>query len=127
MWVLPWEHRGVGRSEGAPVNLDGLVGFIFARLDEDEKAAALFHELTCPALDLLVSYGRLSMWCPCPVPRQILDRVQAARDVVGTCERQLLSEDTGGPGPLMTATKIQLGAIALRYELHPHWQEHWRP
>ncbi len=106
-----------------------LIAFILARLDEDEQAAALFHELACPAQDPQITHGHPILWCRCPVPRQILDQAWTTRHIIHACERHLPSQDTKAPGALMTAAKIQriLGAIALPYEQHRQWREHWRP
>ena len=96
-----------------------LIGFVVSRLAEEAQSAALFHELDCagPAR------------CRCPVPRQICARVAITRGIVGACEQRLLRGDVHGPGwppgPL-SAWKV-LGAFALPYELHPSWQERWRP
>jgi hypothetical protein len=111
------------------VTCNDLTAFILARLDEDEQAVALFHELACPAQDPQIIHGHPGIWCRCPVPRQILRQVWATRHIIHACERHLPSQDTKAPGSLMTAAKIQrtLGAIALSYELHPQWREHWRP
>ncbi|MCW2930191.1 MAG: hypothetical protein JWM19_1153 [Actinomycetia bacterium] len=95
-----------------------LIGFILARLDEDERTAALFHELTCPAPP-----------CHCPVPRQILRWCQAERDIVTAYERQLTTPGTQAAHPPISPATIRqsLGAMALPHETHPQWREHWRP
>jgi hypothetical protein len=107
-----------------------LTGFILSCLDEDERDARLFHEFTCPAEEQQARDGFPGTWCRCPVPAQILARVQVTRDIIAGCGRQLRRPGSGAPGVLPAAAagipKI-LGAIALSYEQDPRWQEQWRP
>jgi hypothetical protein len=111
------------------VILSDMTGFILARLDEDERDAGLFHEFTCPAQEQLAGGVLQGTWCRCPVPARILARVQAARDIIAGCERQLRTAGSGAPGMPPAAAGIQavLGAMTLDYELDPRWQEQWRP
>jgi hypothetical protein len=68
-------------------------------------------------------------WCRCPVPAQTLTRVQAARDIIADCGRQLNRPGNRAPGMLPAAEQIPkiLGALALAYQQHPRWQEQRRP
>jgi hypothetical protein len=111
------------------VTVSDLTGFILARLDEDERDARLFHELTCPAEEQEARDGFPGTWCRCPVPAAILARVQATRDIVADCERQLRTPGSEVPGVLPAAAGVRkvLGAVALDYELSRRWQEQWRP
>jgi hypothetical protein len=109
--------------------ISDLISFILARLDEGEQDAGLFHEFTCPALEQQARDGFPGSWCRCPVPAQVLARVQAARDIIADCERQLRMAGSEAPGMAPATARIQkvLGAMALDYELDPRWQEQWRP
>jgi hypothetical protein len=111
------------------VIISDLTGFILARLDEDEQDAKLFHELTCSADEQEATDGFAGTWCRCPVPARILARVQATRDIIADCERQLRTPGSRMPGILPAAAGVRtvLGAMALDYELSPRWQEQWRP
>ena len=111
------------------MTISDLTGFIRSRLDDDERAAGLFHEFTCPAQDQRAGSGSPGSWCRCPVPARALARLQVTRDIIAGCERQLRTPGGGTPGTLPAADQILtiLGAIALPYELDPRWQEQWRP
>jgi hypothetical protein len=111
------------------VTVSDLTRFVLARLDEDERDARLFHELTCPALEQEARDGFPGLRCRCPVPARILARVQATRDIIADCEQQLRVPGGGTPGtpPAAAAVRKVLGAMALDYELSPRWQEQWRP
>jgi len=111
------------------VIISDLTGFVLARLDEDERDARLFHELTCPALEQEARDGFPGTWCRCPVPAQILARVEVTRDIIADCERQLRMPGSGAPGtpPAAAGVRKVLGAMALDYELSPRWREQWRP
>jgi hypothetical protein len=90
----------------------------------------LFHELTCPAQEQQqASDGCPASWCRCPVPAQILTRVQMTRDIIADCGRQLNRPGSRAPGMLPAAEQVAkiLGALALAYQQHPRWQEQWRP
>jgi hypothetical protein len=67
--------------------ISDLTGFVLTRLDEDERDARLFHELTCPALEQEARDGFAGTWCRCPVPARILARVQVTRDIIADWER----------------------------------------
>ena len=58
---------------------------------------------------------------PLPVPARILARVQATRDIIADCERQLRAPGSGMPGMLSAAAGVRqvLGAVAAGYELSP--------
>jgi hypothetical protein len=111
------------------VTVSDLTGFILARLEEDERDARLFHELTCPAAEQEARDGFPGTWCRCPVPARILARVQVTRDIIADCERQLRVPGSGMPCRLPAAAGVRkvLGAMALDYELSSRWQEQWRP
>ncbi len=111
------------------MTVSDLTGFVLACLDEDERDAGLFHELTCPALEQEARDGFPGTWCRCPVPARILARVQVRRDIIADCERQLRLPGSGAPGwpPAAAGVRKVLGAMALDYELSPRWQEQWRP
>jgi hypothetical protein len=111
------------------VTVSDLTRFLRDCLDEDERDARLFHELTCPADEQEARDGFPGLWCRCPVPARTLARVQATRDIIADCERQLRMPGSMAPGMLPAAAGVRqvLGAVALGYELSPRWQEQWRP
>jgi hypothetical protein len=102
-----------------------LASFVHARLDEEERDAALFHELDCPVSD---TAGRISR-CGCPCPARILERIALHREAVRGCERRIKHEQAKGLcWPLDSILAFQImKAFALPFELHPAWRENWYP
>ncbi|MBQ0855668.1 hypothetical protein J8N05_46780 (plasmid) [Streptomyces sp. BH-SS-21] len=102
-----------------------LMSFLGDRWQEEQRDAALFHEFDCPGP---VQAGRVSR-CSCPCPAQILDRVATDRRIVRDCEQRIRREqDRGLCWSVESVRAFQvMKAFALPYELHPGWQESWRP
>ncbi|MCQ4211339.1 DUF6221 family protein [Streptomyces longispororuber] len=100
-----------------------LVGFLHARLDDDERDARLFHELDCPVRTALAPRA---CWCPCP--GQLLGHVDINRSLVARhmerLERERITQ--GWPSESIRAFEC-LKAMALAYELHPDWPDTWYP
>ena len=105
-----------------------LTRFVRDCLDEDERDARLFHELTCPAESRrpgTASGPVVPLPGPGPYPRPGAGdpghhrRLRAAAPRAG--QRM--------PGMLSAAAGVRqvLGAVAAGYELSPRWQEQWRP
>lgn len=115
----PANHRRLGTAQLTPraMTAADLIGFVLARLHEEQRTADRFHEFTCPR----------SPWCRCLAPRRILDHVGMKLRIVHDCAQQLSSPDTP-EWPITTRRAWQTtAAFALPYELHAHWREHWRP
>lgn len=110
-----------------------ITGFLRARLDEEEQSAQLFHELTCPAGvssdDPQVRAAARYLGCDCECPWRLLGQITVKRQIVQCHEQQLCycgPQAPDWPWSMISAQQI-LGALALPYELHPDWQEAWRP
>jgi|SRR5450756_191159 len=110
-----------------------ITGFLQARLDEEEQSAELFHELACPAGacsdDPQVRAAARYLWCDCECPRRLLEQIAVKRQIMHCHEQQLCYSGPPAPDWLcgMISVRQVLGALALPYELHPAWQEAWRP
>ncbi|MFE6485404.1 DUF6221 family protein [Streptomyces sp. NPDC057757] len=100
-----------------------LASFIHDRLDEEEREAALFHELDCPVPP---STGHISR-CGCPCPARILNRVAIHRQILQHCEQRIKHEQEKGLcWPLDSILAFQtMKAFALPFELHPAWRDSW--
>lgn len=110
-----------------------ITGFLRARLDEEEQAAELFHELTCLAgvnsPDPQARAARRYLQCECECPRRLLEQIAAKRQLLQRHEQQLCYSGrrvSDWPWSMISAQQV-LGALALPYELHPGWEEAWRP
>ncbi|RSN15647.1 hypothetical protein DMB42_02225 [Nonomuraea sp. WAC 01424] len=94
------------------MNTAELLTFLDARLGEDERQAALFHESDCAALTPTRSAG-----CRCPVPQQILKDAAVRHRVVEDCRQQILQQQDprspDWPMPLLRALTT-LGSLAHR-------------
>lgn len=102
-----------------------LMSFLQDRWDEEQRDAALFHELDCPGPPRT---GRVSHCC-CPCPAQILDRLTTHRRIVRDCEQRIRREQNQGlHGSVDSSRAFRImKAFALPYELHPGWQDTWYP
>ncbi|UIX34221.1 DUF6221 family protein [Streptomyces sp. GQFP] len=101
-----------------------LASFVHDRLDEEERDAALFHELDCPNSHRT---GRIS--CSCPCPDRILDRAATRRDLLRRCEQRIRREAEGdlrwSRDSILAFQTMK--ALALPFELHPTWRDNWYP
>src|SRR5687768_6547969 len=101
-----------------------LASFFHNRLDEEERDAALFHELDCPDSHRT---GRIS--CSCPCPARMLDRTATRRVLFRRCEQRIKREQEEDLcWPLDSVLAFQtMKALALPFELHPDWRDNWYP
>ncbi|MBQ0850549.1 hypothetical protein J8N05_20470 [Streptomyces sp. BH-SS-21] len=102
-----------------------LMSFLQDRWDEEQRDAALFHELDCPDPP---QAGHVShCWCPCPA--QILGRLALHRRIVWDCEQRIRREQSRGVHWSVDSGRAFqiMKALALPYELHPAWQDTWHP
>jgi hypothetical protein len=107
-----------------------IAAFIRARLDDEERDAALFHELDCPIpADPLIRPTAERAWCRCPCPRRLLEHIETRRRIVCDCEQRIHHCD---PYALdrpeqMAFARQSLAALTLAYEHDSRWREEWRP
>ena len=110
---------------------EALIAFVRDRLAEEECQADLFHELTCT-----VAEGRQRMdrpdscleTCSCPAAARLSVRAHTLRDALRHCEELLRSSPDHPRWPLGPVfAENSLRALALPYELHPAWRDHWYP
>ncbi|MEU5323993.1 DUF6221 family protein [Streptomyces sp. NPDC021056] len=95
-----------------------LASFVHDRLDEEERDAALFHELDCP--------GRVS--CSCPCPARLRDQIAIHRQNLRHCEQRIKRGQEELCWPLDSFFAFEtMKALALPYELHPDWRDNWYP
>ncbi|MGW2835903.1 DUF6221 family protein [Streptomyces sp. NPDC001286] len=102
-----------------------LADFLGARWDEAETDSALFHELDCPGPGMGQTEGGS---CACPCPAQIHARITTHRRILAICDQHIRDEQHYRCWPVesMRAFAV-MKALALPYELHPAWQDHWYP
>jgi hypothetical protein len=109
-----------------------IIDFLLARLGEDERDTALFHEFTCLTLSGAAAApagpADRQPRCECPVPRHLLDQIWIRRQIIRAAEEQIhqAQQSPEQPDGLIEALQI-LGALTLAYELHPSWRERWPP
>lgn len=98
--------------------------FLHERWDEEERDAALFHELDCPDPH---KTGRVRCGCPCPA--RLLDQIATHRVLLRRCEQRIKRErEEDLCWPLDSILAFQtMKALALPFELHPDWRDNWYP
>ncbi|MEW2571866.1 hypothetical protein [Streptomyces sp. NPDC047070] len=101
-----------------------LMSFLRNRWGEEQRDAALFHELDCPDPPRT---GHVSYCCSCPA--RICDRLVTYRRIVRDCEQCVRREEKQGMDWSSDAARAFeiMKAFALPYELYPDWRDTWLP
>ncbi|GHH57092.1 DUF6221 family protein [Streptomyces candidus] len=103
--------------------LTDLTHFLRVRWSEEERQSALFHEFGCSAHDT-----PRTRFCDCPSPARIRACTGIKRQILNRLEKRIAHERRQQCWPLdSTLAFASMQALALPYELHPDWTEHWHP
>jgi hypothetical protein len=106
-----------------------LIGFINARLDEDEAAANEVHRpRSCGSVDRDGEFDPDPIWCSCDYPARALREIGAKRAIVRRCAARMNEMDAypnGLVSPRALLARQALMDLAAAWNDHPDYREEW--